>query len=127
MLLGIHTVKSDSDRLELAQNIYLARVQSSTSTQALPPSPISPLCRDIFTLSLVCEYRSAIISLGLATLKKLLSGCHGTDSPHDNKELTTFLSEGVKAEGSAQKRGEGVSTRQDGRGKIPETEKLALY
>ena len=49
-----------------------------------------------------------LLSLGLATLDELLPGCHGTDGLHDNKELTAFLSEGVKAEGSAQRRGEGV-------------------
>ena len=41
-------------------------------------------------------------------LEESSPGCHGTDGPHDNKELIAFLSEGVRVEGSAQRRGEGV-------------------
>ena len=69
------------------------------------PSHPSPLIQGYFH-SLSCV-NTELLSLGLATLEESPPGCHGTDGAH-NEELIAFLSEGVRAEGSAQRRGEGV-------------------
>ena len=50
-----------------------------------------------------------LLSLGLATLEEPSCGCHGDKgSPGGNERLIAFLSEGVRAESVAQRRGRGV-------------------
>ena len=49
-----------------------------------------------------------ILSLGLASIKDPSLGHHGNSGYHVNDRLIAFLSEGVRAETGAQRKGEGV-------------------
>ena len=49
-----------------------------------------------------------LLSLGLASLKDPSASHHGDGGYHNNERLIAFLSEGVRVESGAQRRGEGV-------------------